>query len=387
MYQWAKLRFSERTGFLVAWNLWLYSVLLFTETGVIAANNLAYAAGPSGAWMADSKGVIVTASTLLAAGLVLIALRGLALGKWIHNLGGVILVTLFGAMLLFAVPRWIGGAAAMAPVAFSAPALSLLNMNLLGKMAFGAFSGCDCVAMFAGEYRDADAARTLKRSVWLAAPLVTAIFTLGTACILAFARPEGIDLVSPVAQSLSLGARSLGLAGPVVPVAMLLMLTSRVGLGSINFNYTSRLPMVAGWDHLLPDWFTRLHPRYRTPAGSILFVGAMILIFAILANLGVGSQESYQLLNNGSGICYALTYLAMFAIPLVARGEKPAWGVRAAAASGFLMTLLYVVLSTVPIIDVNNAAVFTAKVSAVVIGSNLIGATFFWNARRRRRTV
>jgi amino acid transporter len=142
--------------------------------------------------------------------------------------------------------------------------------------------------------------------------------------------------------------------------------------------------MVAGWDHLLPDWFTRLHPRYKTPVGSILFVGLLILIFAVLANLGVGSQESYQLLNNGSGICYALTYLVMFAIPLVARGEKPSWSVRIGALSGFAMTLLYVVLSVFPIIDVQNSAAFTGKISAVILGSNAVGAAFFWNANRRR---
>src|SRR5262249_42073916 len=142
---------------------------------------------------------------------------------------------------------------------------------------------------------------------------------------------------------------------------------------------------VAGWDHLLPAWFTRLHPRYRTPAGSIIVIGAMILIFAVVSNLGVGSQEAFQLLNNGSGICYALTYLVMFAIPLVARGEKPAWGVRIAAASGLLMTGLYVVLSLFPIIDVKNSAAFTAKITTVVIGSNLVGAALFWNASRLRR--
>ena len=108
------------------------------------------------------------------------------------------------------------------------------------------------------------------------------------------------------------------------------------------------------------------------------------LIFAVLANVGVGSQESYQLLNNGSGICYALTYLVMFAIPLVARGEKPSLSVRIAALSGFAMTLLYVVLSVCPIIDVQSGAAFTAKISAVILGSNALGAAFFWNAKRRR---
>jgi amino acid transporter len=384
LYQWAKLRFGEMTGFLVAWNLWLYSVLLITEVGVIMATNLAYAAGASGAWMANSRPVIAAASTLVALGLTLTAIRGLALGRWIHNVGGISLLTMFGSMMLLALPQWIAGSAAMPTFTLAAPALSLLNLNLLGKMAFGAFSGADAVAIFAGELRDPDAARTIKRSVWLAAPLVTVIFTFGTACVLAFVRPDSIDLISPVAQNLSLGVRSLGWAGPVVQLAIAMLIVTRSGTASVNFNFTSRLPMVAGWDHLLPQWFTRLHPRYRTPIGSILFVGFMTLLFSIATNLGVGSQEAYQLLNNGSGICYALTYLVMFAIPLIAPGEKPTWSLRVAAVAGFLMTLLYVVLSVFPIIEVSNPALFTIKVSGVVFGWNALGALFFVNARRRR---
>jgi fermentation-respiration switch protein FrsA (DUF1100 family) len=105
----------------------------------------------------------------------------------------------------------------------------------------------------------------------------------------------------------------------------------------------------------------------------------------ILGNVGVGAQESYQLLNNAGIICWALTYLAMFAIPLVARGEKPPWGVRVAAVSGFSMTLLYVVLSIFPVIDVKNAASFTAKVGGVVAGINAAGAWYFWRASKRRK--
>src|SRR6478672_10132370 len=34
LYQWAKLGFSEMTGFLVAWNLWLFAILNSSETGL-----------------------------------------------------------------------------------------------------------------------------------------------------------------------------------------------------------------------------------------------------------------------------------------------------------------------------------------------------------------
>jgi hypothetical protein len=48
------------------------------------------------------------------------------------------------------------------------------------------------------------------------------------------------------------------------------------------------------------------------------------------------------------------------------------------------VTLLYVVLSIFPIIDVASWWSFAMKISGVVIGLNLAGAALFWSARRRR---
>src|SRR5262249_51567528 len=152
-----------------------------------------------------------------------------------------------------------------------------------------------------------------------------------------------------------------GLAFRVVPVVILSVLGLRIAQASINLSATARLPLVAGWDQLLPVWFTRISRRFKTPANSIVFVGAITLILGLAGITGVGQQEAFQLLNNGSGMFYALTYLVMFAVPIAGlRGVRPgppAW-LRVVSLSGFLMTLLYVVLSIFPIIPVGSRALF-----------------------------
>ena len=75
----------------------------------------------------------------------------------------------------------------------------------------------------------------------------------------------------------------------------------------------------------------------------------------------------------------------MFSIPLIARGEKPSIGVRTAAASGLGMTLLYVVLSIFPIVDVKNSALFTAKVIVLILGIDAAGAWYFRRASKNSR--
>jgi amino acid transporter len=387
LYQWAKLRFNEMTGFLVACNMWIYAIVFVSEMGLLVTNNLAYALGPSGAWLANSKMAIAAASVIVTAALVLIARRGLALGKWIHGFAGFMILFLFGAMVLFAIPHWLTGTVVQSPLAFSIPAFTLFNFNILGKMGFGALGGFDTVAVFAGECRGRDAAASIRRSVWIATPLIAGAFMLGTACLLTFVKPDDIDLISPITQVLNRGMQAAGLSGSATSLAGSLIMFTLIGQALLSFNWSARLPLVAGWDHLLPAWFTRLHPKYKTPGGSIALIAGATLLIAMLTSLGAGNQEAYQLLQNANGIAYGLAYLVMFAIPLVAPGEKPSWLLRVAAVSGFAMTLLYIVLSVFPIIDVPNRLAFAVKISGLVIGLNLAGALFYWRAETRRKRV
>src|SRR5215471_15496844 len=76
LYQWAKLGFNELVGFMVAWNLWLYAIVLTSEVGLQAATNFAYALGPNYEWLAGSKWVIVLMSCMIIGTLSLIAIVG-----------------------------------------------------------------------------------------------------------------------------------------------------------------------------------------------------------------------------------------------------------------------------------------------------------------------
>jgi len=83
---------------------------------------------------------------------------------------------------------------------------------------------------------------------------------------------------------------------------------------------------------------------------------------------------------NASAIFYALTYLVMFAIPIAglrSTGTRPPIWLKVAALSGFLMTLLFVVLSILPIIQVESRLVFALKISSLIVLTNLVGLAIF----------
>jgi len=252
-------------------------------------------------------------------------------------------------------------------------------------MGFGAFGGFEYVAIHAGETRSPS--RTIGRSVMIAAPVIVLMFILGTSSVLALVPFDRIDLIAPIPQLLSEGFRPLGAASLVAPIGIVAMLGIRVAQSSVMFAGNTRLPMVAGWDGLLPQWFTRVHPRYKTPVNSIVFVGGATLAVSIAGLVGVGKQEAFQLLWNTSAIFYALTYLVMFAIPLAGlRGRAapaPLW-VKACALSGLLMTLLFVTLSIVPIVEVESRLLFAAKILALIVVTNVIGLAIFHGKRPHR---
>jgi amino acid transporter len=386
LYQWAKLGFNEMMGFMVAWNLWLFVILNTSEIGLQAATSLSYALGPNAAWVAGSKWLISLISSVIIGMLVVISTIGLGLGKWVHKAGAVMMLAIFATLLVLPILNLARGQITeYQPLAIAMPTVSLFSLNILGKLGFGALGGFEYVAIHAGECRDP--VRAIGRSVMVAAPVIALMFILGTSSVIALIKPDDIDLIGPIPQVLSVGFRSFGVVSYIVPVAIFAFLWIRIAQSSVMFTGNTRLPMVAGWDHLLPEWFTRLHSKYKTPVNSILFVGAITLAIGLVGLIGVGEQEAFQLLWNASGIFYALTYLVMFAIPLVglrrAGVRLPFW-LKAAAGSGFLMTLLYVILSVFPIVKVESQLAFALKITTVIIAANIIGAAIFIIAERKR---
>src|SRR5712692_7334951 len=77
LYQWAKLGFNELVGFMVAWDLWIFGILVMSGIGLTVVTNLSYAIGPGGRWMAESKWFITVFSCLLVGTLVGVSTRGL----------------------------------------------------------------------------------------------------------------------------------------------------------------------------------------------------------------------------------------------------------------------------------------------------------------------
>jgi glutamate:GABA antiporter len=385
LFEWARLGFNDVVGFLVAWNLWVYIVLLVGEYGFALTTYIAFAVGPSAEWMAASKAMILASSVLLVAVFVAVSALGLQIGKWVVNAGGFMTVLALALLIVLAAVRfWRGTSPSVGPLPLVPPPLKLFSLSVFSKMTFGALCGFEFIAILAGECRNP--VRTIRRSVFISAPVIAALYILGTSAILAFVPSTQINLIGPVPQALALGLRSLGVANILAPITILILFANIFCTGCLSFSAGARLPMVAGWEGIVPEWFTQLHPKYRTPINSILFAGIGTLAACVIALIGVNQEEAFSLIQIWAFTLYGLTYLAMFAIPLVSGrklGVRPSLGLKLAACLGFLVTLLFVVLSIFPVIDVPNPASYAWKTVAVVVGVNVVGGFLYARARGR----
>ena len=100
--------------------------------------------------------------------------------------------------------------------------------------------------------------RSITRATAIAAPIIVFMFIFGTSSVLGMIPNDEIDLIAPIPQLLSVGFGPLGAAAAIVPITLSAMMAIRFAQASVNFAGSTRLPMVAGWDSLLPAWFTRL---------------------------------------------------------------------------------------------------------------------------------
>lgn len=388
-YQWAKFGLSPFAGFQSAWNYSFFLILVYSGSGSIVLNSFSYLIGPRAAWMPSNKPLILASSVGFFALVLWIDVHGFHVGRLFTGAGGVIIIGLFTlivSLLLLRVLR--GEPFAERPLTFAWPAITLASLNLFTKMAFNALSGFEQVAIFAGECKTPE--RNIARSVWIAAPAIVVMYIFGTAALLAYTPSGRIDLIAPIAQLLgaALGASTLGnLLGAT---AILALLFAAFAQAVACVAQVSRLPMVAGWDGLLPGWFSVLHPRFRTPVRALWCVVAACVIFGAASLIQAGEQEATQLLFGVAFGCCGIYYLILFAVVLWGRwdGEHraPWWlkmPLKVAACSAAAVTVLSVVFQVVPILDVAQPFLFAAKVGGMMVLLNGIGAWIYMRGRNR----
>ena len=389
VYQWARAGLSPFAGFLSAWCVAVYCVVVFGAIGSGLANGFAWALGPSWGWIGTDRWVAFGLTLAFCVVSWWINVRGLSLLKWLGD-SSAILWGLLALIMLGLLVKAVTTGHWATPGAFSWtwPALSVATVGVFAKMALGALSGLDNCAVFSEECRRPE--NDVGRSVTIAAPAIALAYVLSTAALLAFTPPEQIDLAAPIQQGVraGLGAGPVGQAitfGIVVVYAY-----ANVASGVIMVGMAGRLPMVAGWDGLLPSWWSDLHPKWRTPSKALAAVSGAMAAMSLVSLVGAGNDEAVQTLSAVGTAALAVMYLLLFSVMLFGSRrlpKQPGPWLRFGAGTGFVVALVSLLFQLVPVGEVADRGRYSLKVGALFAVAFLAGSAVYWRGSRRLSRV
>ena len=390
-YVWSKQAFGDFAGFITGWTYWTCNLPYFPGLFYFTAAAALFLGRPEWrAWGDRPLYFIIFSlvSLLIAAGL---NVRGLAVGKWLHNLGA-IGVWIPGLVLLalgvVAGVRF--GSATHFTLDAIVPSTRLKDIVFWSTIAFS-LSGLESASMLGEEIREPR--RNIPRALLVAGVLITLLYILSTVAMLVALPQREILSLQGFMQTIETAGARVGAEWLVVPVAALLVLG---GLGQAGawFAAGGRLPFVAGIDRFLPAAFGRVHPRYGSPHVSLLTQAAIAAVFIFLGQAGTSVKGAYDVLVSMSIISYFIPYLLMFASMIRLQREPPPpgamrvpggrWGAITLAGIGFGTTSVSIVLALIPAADEPNKVLAVSKVAGLTLLLVGAGAMVYVLGRRRQ---
>jgi glutamate:GABA antiporter len=390
-YVWSKRAFGDFAGFMTGWNYWVCNLPYFPGLFYFTAASALFIGGASWQGLSDSPAYYVVFSLVALAVAVSLNVRGLGVGKWLHNLGavGLWLPALF--LLALAAISWSRYGSATPFTAESlVPSTRLKDIIFWSTIAFS-LSGLESASMMGDEIRDPR--RNIPRALLIGGVLITLLYTLSTVAMLVALPQSRILSLQGFMLSIQEAGTRVGLGGLTAVVALLITVG---GLGQAGawFAAGGRLPFVAGIDRFLPASFGRIHPRYGSPHVSLLTQAGVAAVFIFLGQAGTTVKGAYDVLVSMAIIGYFIPYLFMFASMIKLQSE-PAGpevirvpGGRPVAvlcgAVGFGVTAATICLALIPADDEPNKVLAVTKVAGLTVLLLLGGAAVYFTGKRRQ---
>lgn len=346
--------FGPLAGFQAGWAFYIARVTAFAANINLLVSSIAYFWQPAGQ----------------GAGRVFLLSLIVGLLAWVNVIGvkqamrslGILTVLKFVPLLLVAAL----GLTWLEPAAFpvdSEPLPAWTDIGTAALLVIYAFVGWEAAVIPAGETRDP--AREMPRALLWALGVVTVLYVLVQAVCVAVLP----DLAQSERALIDVGAVLLGPAGALLLTAGIVV---SVGGNVAGTMVTApRLTYSMAREGGLPEWFGRVHPRYRTPAYSVIFLAVLVFALAVYG--------SFVWLAAMSALVRVLIYVACIAsMPGLRRkfGDLPE---RFRLPLGWTIPVIAMLVSLLLLLQVRWESVL---VTAIFLAAGLL---LYWLVRLRRR--
>jgi amino acid transporter len=377
IYLWTRQAFGDAHGFLCGWCYWTNNLFYVPVLLVYMAGIFAFAAGAAGAAaLVNQKLFVLGVSVGWLAFMTVANIRGLAVGKWIQNVGGLAAFASIALVLAAAAAAWTAGAAAPAP-----PAASGAGWEMAASFAVmcNAMVGIELASTMGDEIRNP--ARDLAPAIFIGGAVSIAAYLLVTGAVLTLVPLDELGAIQGIMQAVGAGAHAANLSWIVVPLAIVMGLATG-GAASAWFAGSSRIPFTAGLESALPAALGRIHPRWRSPHVALTTCAVLATAFTLFSMVGSSVAEAYQVLLKAAVVIQLIPFVYLF-LALV-KAEAVSAGARAAGMIGLVTTIFGLGAAFLPSADVTSVALFETKMVIGVAGPTAIGWFLYRRAQRTK---
>ena len=377
IYLWTRREFGDLHGFLSGWCYWTNNLFYVPVLLVYMAGILAFAGGEArAATLVNQKAFVAAVAFGWLALIAAANVRGLAIGKWIQNVGGLSAFLSVGLVLAAAAVARASGAAAPAPAATP----MTWEMTTSFAVMCNALVGIELASTMGDEIRNP--ARDLGPAIAIAGVVSIASYLLVTGAVLTLVPVDRLGVIQGVMQAVTAGANAGGIGWIVVPLAIVMGLATG-GAASAWFAGSSRIPFVAGLTSALPAPLGRVHPRWGSPHVALIACAVLAAAFTAFSLAGSSVAEAYQVMLKAAVVIQLIPFAYLF-LALVKTTRTRA-GARAAGVVGLCTTIVGLGAAFLPTADVASVPLFETKMIAGVAGPTALGWVLFRRARRLER--
>jgi amino acid transporter len=305
IYAWIRDTYGKRWSTRMSWLYWLNNVLWLSSVLVLFAGILSQMVAPDMSLAA--KLTIAILVTWVVIGITILSLR---IGKWIPNVGAIIKLLAFIALIAGGIAHALGDGVTLAnEFTFEAFVPEWKSSTQYISTIIYGMLGFELMSSAAEEMKHPQ--RDVPKAVFWSALIIFLMYLLGTFAILAAVPVGEIDLVEGLVDTfrILLGESALGQAAAMLlGGCVLFTFFSNSVTWSIGCN---RSAAEAAIDHELPRFFAISHPQHGTPMGAAIALGAcMTLVLLVYGALAGSHEELFWKLFAASAVIYMLPYIA-----------------------------------------------------------------------------
>jgi amino acid transporter len=388
LYVWTKDAFGDFHGFMCGWAYWTTNMFYLPTLLFYLGGILAYAGPKSVAGLADNRVFFF----LLTVGLLwltaLLNIRGIGVGKWVNNSGGI--GTLIGAAVLVGLAVavvWRHGVALPA-ASFAIRGLDWSIMSSFGVICFG-LVGLELGTVMGDEIRDPQ--RSVPQGVLWGGILAGLVYVTATLALLLAVPQQEVKVIQGVLQAVD-KMTAMGVGARWMLTALALVLAVAItGSSSAWLGGSARILFVSGIDRYMPKAMGKVHPKFATPHVAILTMTILSSLLVSMGFIGATVKEAYVTLLDLSVVLQMVSFLYLYATLAKVAFSKTAgdgfYGkarLRFAAIGGLAATIVGGAVAFVPPRQVDSVWRFELKMvvnCTVFLG---LAAVLFWYYSRRR---